>query len=102
MNTLELLAQIEGELYNHADGNTEGGNCWDLYFRYEALHKAELERRKSNTHYGLIITSVPPGAYFIASGPQDFCRTSLEDWIKNHPLGEYDRAEVVERAEMLP
>lgn len=97
---LELLAQLEAELYEHADGNT-GEGCWDLYYKYSALYKEEVRRQVGNTHYGLIITSVPPGAYFISSGPRDFCRTTLDDWITKHPLGEYDRAEVVERVEML-
>lgn len=50
----------------------------------------------SNTHRAVIERSVPPGMTLIASGPKAFCTTSLQSWVADHPLGEFDTAVVLE------
>ncbi len=50
-----------------------------------------------NTHYGVIYSSVPPEMEVVASGPYEFCRAALNAWIDGHPLGEYERGEVLAR-----
>lgn len=54
-----------------------------------------------NTHYGLILGSVPPSAKLICSGPESFCREKLDEWIRKFPLQEYERAEIVKRVETV-
>jgi len=44
----------------------------------------------SNTHRAAIQSSVPPRLTLIASGPKDFCQDTLTQWVKEHPLGEFE------------
>lgn len=49
-----------------------------------------------NTHRAVIESSVPPMLTLIARGPQDFCEDTLAQWIKAHPLGEFETAVVMQ------
>ena len=42
-----------------------------------------------NTHRA-VIESLDNTIDVIASGPEKFCRDSLEDWLEKHPIAKYD------------
>ncbi len=48
-----------------------------------------------NTHYAMLVTSVPPSAEVIAHGPAEFCRDSLSSWLSVNELPVHTRALVV-------
>jgi len=48
-----------------------------------------------NTHRAVIESSVPPMLNLIAAGPQDFCEETLAQWVREHPLGEFESALVM-------
>jgi len=49
----------------------------------------------SNTHRAVIESSFPPKLNLIARGPKDFCEGTLAQWIKEHPLGEFETGMVL-------
>jgi len=50
-----------------------------------------------NTHYGVIVCSVPPSITLIASGEPEFCWDAVRQWTDNHPLQKFERVEVLAR-----
>ena len=64
-----------------------------------------------NTHYAVIVFSGdpasehpdeelrgrPPSLEFIACGPREFCWMALVDWTAEHPLRQWEEAEVLAR-----
>lgn len=44
-----------------------------------------------NTHRAVVESSVPPGMQLIAAGDRAHCERALVDWMKTHPLGQYQR-----------
>ena len=69
-----------------------------------------------NTHFGVIYFSGDPAGEhsdeelrghspslsLIANGPESFCWGALRAWTDNHPLRQWEHAEVVARAVVGP
>lgn len=59
------------------------------YFRQEE------ESVMKQTHYAMIVGSVPPSAEVIAHGPKEFCDEALRRWLDEHPLPEFHEGVVL-------